>query len=91
MNCSCCNIKVLKNSNHRELAVVFKLIPSRPESFSNSQGELKEETSVDTGREKPDFQRNIAEKWVSTILTNPSDKKVGPVFLMGLGLPIVFA
>jgi len=59
---------------------VFKLVLSRPESFFNLQVELKEETSVDTEREKPNFQRNIGEKWVSTILTNSFDKKVGPFF-----------
>jgi hypothetical protein len=60
---------------------VFKLILPRPDSFFNRQDELKEETSVDTDPEKPNFQRNIGDKWVSTILTNPFDKKVGPFFL----------
>jgi hypothetical protein len=41
---------------------VFKLILPRPDTFLNLQDELKEETSVDTDREKPNFQRNIGEK-----------------------------
>ena len=61
---------------------MFKLILLRPESFFNFQDELKEETSVDTDREKPNFHRNIDEKWVSTILTNPFDKNF-PLFLHG--------
>jgi hypothetical protein len=64
---------------------VFKPILPRPDTFLNLQDELKEETYVDTDREKPNFQRNIGEKRVSTILTNPSDKKVGPFFFVGMG------
>ena len=70
----------MKKSKNKKHAIVFKLILSRPESFFNLQVELKEETSVDTDHEKPNFQKNIGEKWVSTILTNPFDKKVGPFF-----------
>ena len=81
----CWNIKTLKKSENKERAIVLKLVLSRPESFLNLQGELKEETSVDTEREKPNFRRNIGEKWVSTILTNSFDKKVGP-FFYGYGL-----
>jgi len=75
----------LKKSENKERAIVLKLVLSRPESFLNLQGELKEETSVDTEREKPNFRRNIGEKWVSTILTISFDKKVGP-FFYGYGL-----
>jgi len=52
----CWNIKVLKKSKNKKSAIVFKLILSRPESFFNFQDELKEETSVDTDCEKPNFQ-----------------------------------
>jgi hypothetical protein len=65
---------------------VFKLILPRPDTFLNLKDELKEETSVDTDREKPNFQRNIGEKWVSTILTNPSDKN-SPFFWGARVLP----
>ena len=70
----CCNIKIFKNSKDPKRAIVIELILSRPESIFNFLDELKEETSVDTDHEKPNFHRDIDQKWVSTILTNPFDK-----------------